>query len=149
MESQPVYRRRLRSVLPVAGNRMAEFLHVYTDLIFPSGLELDFQKSVAVAGLERRVPCEGNLPYRRIIGDIDYVLGVFGEKSADLPLGRLDFPLHDADILTPQDHVVPVVLQSLFGLDGLGEDHQAGGVLVKAVHNEEFVARVMGLDVFL
>ena len=40
------------------------------------------------------------------------------------------------------------MLELVFGLLALGEDHQSGCVTVEAVDNEEFVARLLPLQIF-
>ena len=75
------------------------------------------------------------------------MLRVFGKIAAHFALRLVELPFNHTDILASAHHVVPVVLQPLFGLDCLGEDHETRCVLVEPVHDENLVARIFGFQI--
>ena len=75
------------------------------------------------------------------------MLRIFSQIAAHLAVGGVEFPFGDAHILAAAHHVVPVVLQPLFGFDRFGHQHQPRGVLVEAVYDEELVGGILGLKI--
>lgn len=73
---------------------------------------------------------------------------VFGQIAADFSFGRLHPAAYDGIIAAFEHHVVPVMLHGFLGLGVLGEHHQAGGVLVEAVHDKDLVSLILALEIF-
>ena len=76
------------------------------------------------------------------------MLGVFCQIAFHIAGGWNELPFDHADILASADHVVPVMLHGFLGLGVLGEHHQAGGMLVEAVHDKDLVALILALEIF-
>ena len=95
VERKSVDRGGFRPVFAVAGDGMADFLHMDTNLVLPARLQLHGEQRVAVGGLQGLITGEGRLADFRVVGDIDHMLGVLGEQPPDLPCRRHHLPFDD------------------------------------------------------
>lgn len=142
-------RRGLSSVFAVAGNRMAHIGHVHAYLVFTAGVEFNFKERLAAAALKHLVAGDRKLPFLGIFGRVHLVARVLYEIAFDRALILLYVAVNHAYILTVKHHVIPIMLHLHLCFLCLSEHHEAGGVLVKAMHDENFLPRVDPLHVFL
>ena len=120
---------------------------MHANLVLSSGGEAEFHHRIGAALLDGPVACHGELALCRVGSRVDLVCRILGEIAAYYAFFRFKDTVDNRHILALEHHVVPVVLHVVLCLRRFGKHHQAGGLLVEAMDDEELVARVLALEV--
>lgn len=117
----------------VTDQRETDMGHVYTDLVSTAGFQLDPHVGVRTEALEHTVVADRRLAafgHRHALA----CATVTADRGVDLAAGSYHAD-HDA-LVDPADRTALQLLDQLgLRLQGLGHDHQAGGVFVQAMDN--------------
>lgn len=147
MKRKSVDRAYAGSIPAVAHDRMPHLFHMHTNLVFAACVKVDFQHGTSLAFHKGGITCHCQLPFALHIGRIHLVAGVLCQIAAyGIGLTVRDAFDH-SQILTLEYHIVPVVLQRLFGLYVFRKHHQPRRIAVKAVHDKNLVGRIAPLDI--
>ncbi len=117
----------------VADQRVADMSHVHADLVGTAGFQLHPHMGVRAEALEHTVVADRRLA---AVGDCHALAhaAVAADGRVDLATGS-HHTNHDAFINAADRALLQLVDQVGLRLQGLGHHHQAGGVLVQAVHD--------------
>ncbi len=123
------------TVLDVAADGVPKVLKMHPDLVFAPRLKFQFHKAVMVVAAQGTEMRDGIFPAivnGRTEGEVCFVVLQPRFYGAFLAFHASGSQSHVAAV---GDDCPPIVLQNLFGLNGLGVDKQSAGVAVEAVYH--------------
>ncbi|MCX5661689.1 MAG: hypothetical protein NTW19_18580 [Planctomycetota bacterium] len=124
----------LAAVEDVAYDRMAQVGHVDADLVGAPGLELELDQGVAAVLLAHAEERQG-VPARGVVADAAGLAdgGVLADGLVDRAAGEVEVAVDDGEVGLERRAVLELAGDAPVGLLALGDDDDAGGVLVEPV----------------
>lgn len=133
VEAEALERVGRGAVLLVAGNGVARFAAMHAELVLAAGLGPEAEKGTIFVGFDDFIMGQSSFAMLRVVGTFDVEKVIFFEVGLPSAITFGHLPFRDGKVDLVDELLFELRFEVVAGFFMVGEDHDAGGLPIKAV----------------